>query len=180
MSESARFVLTGGPSVGKTSVIEELAARGYAVVRETARDVIEEQKARDSEVLPWRDKPAFQRRVLQIQLDREAAVSGSPVFLDRGVPDGIAYLLLDDLPVFPALLESARGRYTGVFLLEPPVPYRQDAVRFEDEETAQRIHDLVIRTYRDLGYTTVTVPPRSVAERASLVLDLVANWPPSR
>jgi len=180
MSESARFVLTGGPSVGKTSVIEELAARGYPVVRETARDVIEEQRALDSEILPWRDKPAFQRRVLRVQLEREASISGSPAFLDRGVPDGIAYLLLDDLPVFPALLESARGRYTGVFLLGPAVPYRKDAVRFEDEETAQRIHDLVAQTYAELGYAVATVPPRPVAERATMVLDLVENWPPSR
>jgi predicted ATPase len=176
MSECARFVLTGGPGVGKTSVLEALAAAGYPVVRETARDVIREQQALDSDVLPWRDKPAFQRRVLEVQLAREASVAGSPVFLDRGIPDGIAYLRLDGLPVFPELLRHAKGRYMGAFLLEPPTGYQKDAVRFEDEETAQRIHRLVEETYCSLGYRIVTVPAMTIRERVARILAEVERW----
>jgi predicted ATPase len=162
--------------VGKTSVLEVLAAAGYPVVRETARDVIEEQQALDSEILPWRDKPAFQRRVLEIQLAREASVAGSPVFLDRGIPDGIAYLRLDGLPVFPELLRYSKGRYTGVFLLEAATGYQKDAVRFEDEETARRIHSLVEETYRSLGYRIVTVPAMPIGERVAMILAEVERW----
>ncbi|MDP6359601.1 MAG: AAA family ATPase, partial [Planctomycetota bacterium] len=38
------YVLTGGPAVGKTTLIEHLAANGHTTIRESARDVIEEQK----------------------------------------------------------------------------------------------------------------------------------------
>ena len=41
MSTNGRiFVLSGGPSTGKTTVIERLSAAGYPVVREAAADVL--------------------------------------------------------------------------------------------------------------------------------------------
>ncbi|MBI2194593.1 MAG: ATP-binding protein [Planctomycetes bacterium] len=175
MTTTCRFVLTGGPGVGKTALLEHLAARGYTVVRETARDLIEEQKALNSTVLPWRDATAFQKRVLEIQLDKESMASGQVVFLDRGVPDGMAYLLLYGLAVLPELVEHGRGRYTGVFLLEPLAGYQKDTVRREDARTARRIQELLEKAYRDLGYEPVRVPPLSVEERAQLVLAAISH-----
>ena len=39
------FVVTGGPGAGKTTLIERLAAQGFATVEEAGRRIIREQKA---------------------------------------------------------------------------------------------------------------------------------------
>jgi len=44
MATTTRHVITGGPGVGKTTTLELLASRGYATVRETARDIIAAQQ----------------------------------------------------------------------------------------------------------------------------------------
>ncbi|WP_157162808.1 AAA family ATPase, partial [Actinoalloteichus spitiensis] len=41
--EERFFVLTGGPGSGKTTILDELAARGMAVTREAGRGIIQDQ-----------------------------------------------------------------------------------------------------------------------------------------
>ncbi len=146
---------------------------GYATVREVARDVISEQMALDSQLLPWRDRPAFQRRVLQVQLQREAAVADRVAFLDRGIPDGIAYLSVGGYELFPELPEQSHGRYAGVFLLEPVTGYEPDDVRTEDAVTARALHRELGAVYRELGYEVVKVPAMPVPDRARFVVQCV-------
>lgn len=38
------FIFTGGPGSGKTSVLNELAQRGYLIVPEVARAIIKQQQ----------------------------------------------------------------------------------------------------------------------------------------
>lgn len=176
MPDGYRFVLTGGPAVGKTSLANHLAGMGYPVVRESARDVIEEQQALGSKLVPWRDRPAFQMRVLEIQLEREGLASGEVIFCDRGIPDGIAYLRLDDYDDLPELIHHGAGRYNGVFLIEPLDQYVPDNIRFEDVKTAQRVHELINEVYVELGYQPVKVPVLPLAERAEWLLERVNEF----
>ncbi len=165
------YVLTGGPAVGKTTLIEHLAAGGPSTIRESARDVIEEQKRLGSDKLPWLDRPGFQRLVLATQLGREEAAKGKVAFLDRGIPDGIAYLKEGGYEPLPELLDHARDRYRLVFLLEPTGDYERDSVRYEDADVAEKIHRIIEETYRELGYELVKIPAASVEERAEMLLD---------
>ena len=167
------FALTGGPGVGKTALLGHLDSMGFATVREAARDVIHEQLQLDSEVLPWRDQSAFQRHVLELQLKREPVADGPVVFMDRGIPDGIAYLRAYGLSVFCEMLVHARERYEGVFLIEPHGEYVDDAERREDPEEAQMLHGVIEATYRDLGYDLVNVPSMPVARRAEFVIERI-------
>lgn len=48
-----KYVITGGPGIGKTTVIELLASRGYVIVLEVARLITEEEKSKGSDILPW-------------------------------------------------------------------------------------------------------------------------------
>jgi len=175
-----RFVLTGGPGVGKTTLLERIGTAGYSIVREAARDIIDEQLRLGTDLLPWKDQPAFQRRVLALQLERERTANGPVVFLDRGIPDGIAYLRAQGLSVFRELLEHARGRYAVAFLVEPLNGYHSDPVRREDQDVAARLHLVVEATYRDLGYDLVRVPAVSVEERSAFVIEHLPDgiWKP--
>jgi predicted ATPase len=174
-SDRRCFALTGGPGVGKTALLDHLGSMGFATVREAARDVIQEQLQLDSDILPWRDQPAFQRHVLDLQLEREDAADGPVVFMDRGIPDGIAYLKAYRLSVFRMMLENARDRYDGVFLIEPHGEYLDDAERREDAEEALMLHGVLKETYRDLGYELISVPSMSVAHRSKFVIERIEN-----
>ena len=53
------FVITGGPGVGKTTLLEALAKQGFPYVPEVAREIIREQVARNGNALPWANIPAY-------------------------------------------------------------------------------------------------------------------------
>ena len=159
--------------MGKTALLDHLGSMGFATVREAARDVIHEQLLLDSEVLPWRDQSAFQRHVLELQLKRESVADGPVIFMDRGIPDGIAYLRAYNHSVFRGMLVHARERYDGVFLIEPHGEYVDDAERREDPEEAAMLHGVIEATYRDLGYELVNVPSMPVEQRSEFVVERI-------
>src|SRR5690554_1815606 len=53
------YVLTGGPGVGKTTLLEELERRNYEIVPEIARELIKEQQKTNGQALPWKDKELY-------------------------------------------------------------------------------------------------------------------------
>lgn len=79
------YILTGGPGVGKTSVLNELEKSGYTVMPETARAIIKEQMATGGEALPWRNKGLYMQLMVEASVEsyREAISKNSllPVFL---------------------------------------------------------------------------------------------------
>ncbi|MFH7001208.1 AAA family ATPase [Flavobacterium bizetiae] len=53
------FVLTGGPGMGKTSVVDHLKSMRYKTVKEYGRDIIQQQLALGGRKLPWKDSAGF-------------------------------------------------------------------------------------------------------------------------
>ena len=70
-----RYVVTGAPGAGKTSVLRELGAQGFAVVDEAATDVIAREQQRGV-AEPWRDE-GFLTLITRLQRDR-LGPSGNP------------------------------------------------------------------------------------------------------
>ena len=81
------YVLIGGPGVGKTTVLELLASRGYAITSETARMIIEEETRKESDVLPWKNLAKFQEVVAQKQFQIEKSSQAKVRFLDRSIKE---------------------------------------------------------------------------------------------
>lgn len=50
-NQDKRFILTGTPGSGKTSVIKELEKLGHAVIHEAATDVISIEQAKGCDAL---------------------------------------------------------------------------------------------------------------------------------
>jgi predicted ATPase len=50
------IVLTGGPGVGKTTLLNELHKQGFSIVEEDARRIIREQLEADADGLPGKIK----------------------------------------------------------------------------------------------------------------------------
>ena len=71
-----RYILTGTPGSGKTSILHELKRQGYAVVEEAATDVIaREQGLGNSE--PWLQAD-FIESIVRVQKQRQLEASTSP------------------------------------------------------------------------------------------------------
>jgi predicted ATPase len=164
-------VITGAPCSGKTAVIEELARRGHPTVPETARAYIDRELAHGRRLAEIKADPlAFEGHIYRTKLQLEGRLAAEkPLFLDRGLPDSIAYFILEGLD--PELPRSGcrQVRYQRVFLFER-LDFLVDPVRSEDAPTAARIEHLIEEAYTGLGYSLVRVPVLSVAARADYVL----------
>jgi len=165
-------VITGAPSSGKTSVIKELAHRGFAIQGEVARELIELgiSQGRTLEAIR-RDAAALQKGILEVALAREMALDlNTLIFMDRGLPDSIAYFKLAGLDGMEATAISYLFRYRAVFIFDR-LPIIKDDVRTESEILADKIDKMLEENYRAVGYTPVRVPVMPVPARANFILE---------
>ncbi len=168
--QTLRYAITGGPGIGKTTVLNILSGLGYNIVPEAAREVIEAEQAVGGDAVPWKDADKFQVKVLDLQLKYEGAVSGQSVFCDRGIVDGHGYCAFFGDKAPEAIAELGRGRYAKVFILDRLPVYENDSARLEDEKTAIGIHQAVIDAYRSFGYDPILVPVLPPKERVDYML----------
>ncbi len=171
-----RIVITGGPSVGKTTLIALLQERGYPVIEEQATKTIKEGK-----YLPWEDRNAFQQEVLHRQVDEEARLNddGRVIFLDRGVFDGEAYFIYDKLFVPTAFSRLNADRYDLAFLVEELPFFETNDVRRENIEFTREISNILERCYIKRGVPVVRVPFMTPEERVNLIISETRKLVPS-
>jgi predicted ATPase len=166
------FVITGGPGSGKTTTVNLLSARGYTTTIEHARHYIDSQRQNGKTVEEIRKhQEEFQMRVLEMQIEQEAALAPDElVFLDRAIPDALAYYRFLNLPVSQKLVDALQKvNYRKVFVLEV-LPLVQDYARREDEAAQKKIHQLLIEVYESLGLPVVHVPVLPPEERVQFIL----------
>lgn len=165
------IIITGGPSSGKSTVLEYLKTKGYPITAEIARVFIDEEIAKGKTLTEIRaNEKGFQDRVLQIKIELEEQIPPEQLtFFDRGIPDSIAYLKISGGDITQALYASQKRRYMAVFLFDQ-VPFEQDYARTKDEKEANRIGQLLHEAYAYLGYDVFRVPLMSVEERAQFIL----------
>ena len=166
------YVVTGGPSCGKTTTVNALHERGYRTTIEESRHYLELQCSNGKTVEEVeRNRRLFQRKVLNMQIDQESRLHPQDVvFLDRAIPDTRAYsrfLGIKEDPRLPELLQ--RVSYRKVFILDL-LPLVRDYVRTEDEVAQRMIHQCLIQVYEELGSPIVRVPVMPVADRVDLIL----------
>ena len=169
-----RFVVISGCSGGgKSTLLSELARRGYATVEEPGRRIVREELQSDGRALPWVDGVAFARRAIETALADLAAAAGQAgwVFFDRGLVDAAS--ALEQLTGEPALeqLEAARRYHRRIFLTPPwPEIYVTDEERRHGLEAGVEEYERLLQVYPALGYEVTIVPKVPVGERADFVL----------
>jgi predicted ATPase len=165
------YVITGGPSSGKTSVVKELERLGYKVYYEAARIFIDKEMAAGKSIKEIRgDEADFQRKILKMKLEIEdSAPKDKIVFFDRAIPDSIAYYQICGANSKEVLECCSGKKYEKIFFLEP-LPFEDDYARVEDKATVEKLNKLLKECYLNLGYEVIEIPVLAVKERVEMIL----------
>jgi len=166
------YVITGGPSSGKTTTVNLLSSKGYKTTIEHARHYLDTQRSNGRTVEEVRrNQLEFQRGILDMQIEQENSLSpGEVTFLDRAIPDALAYYRFLNLPVDEKLREAIEAvSYKKIFVLDC-LPLVQDYARKEDEAAQKKIHALLTKVYESLPFPVVHVPVLPAEERVDFIL----------
>lgn len=178
---SRRFVLSGGPCIGKSTVLRELGKRGYQTVPEVFTLLFEQAAHNNALDTFFEDPDKLPFYLLDEQLRLESCLSATlPAFLDRSAVDIIAYGDYFNSPMPDTLRNAADRHYDLVFFLEP-LPehlYVTTAVCKESPQEALKLHDVLKNAYRARGYTghqMIDVPFGTPEQRAQYILDTITH-----
>ena len=177
--ENYRFIVTGGPGSGKTSLINALSDKGYKVFPEIAAKLMESGvKAPVSKPEPKIGR-AFAAAVLKERIRYYTEADKSNLnFYDRGIPDSLGFLnyLGQDVPEGLKRSISKYPYNNNAFILPPwKEIYVQDNIRMEDFEIAVKIYNSIRLIYLEYGYKLWTVPKIPVEERVGFVLQTISG-----
>lgn len=166
------YVITGGPSSGKTTTVNLLKERGYITTFEHARHYLDTQRLKGRTIEEVRkQQKEFQLGVLEMQIEQENQILPEVlVFLDRAIPDALAYYRFLNLPEDEKLTEALRTvSYKKIFILDC-LPLVNDYARTEDAAAQKQIHALLIEVYQALGFPVIQVPVLPPEERVDFIL----------
>jgi len=166
--EIKKYVVTGGPGCGKTTILNLLQGRGYGIVPEAARVVLRENPAMVGLDL--------QKAIVSKQIELESRVNGGSVsaFLDRGILDNKAYAdyfgcgFIDN---YKDVVSKANYQ-TKVFYLKPLSRefYQNDSERRESYEEAVKIGEKIQNTYLEHGYNVIALDPSTPEDRLEKII----------
>ena len=173
---SKTIVITGGPGTGKSSIIHDLKERGYTCFDEISRQVTLDARKKGIEQLFLTKPLLFSEKLLEgrrSQYETAKTLSDPLIFLDRGLPDVLAYMdyVGDSYPEY--FIETCNQlRYEHVFVLAPwESIFESDNERYENFEQSEMIHQHLIRTYKGFGYDLIDVPFESIEKRTDFILE---------
>ena len=178
IQKTKRIVLAGGPSTGKTTLINHLISKGYTCEEEISRKVILEAQAKGIEQLFLTDPLLFSQKLLEgrfQQYKNAENTEASLLFYDRGMPDVTAYMDYVNAWYPHNFAETIHNnRYDLVFLLPP---WREihvtDNERYESFEIGTIIYEYLKKGYKQFDYTVIEVPFGDVKSRANFILKTI-------
>jgi predicted ATPase len=178
-----RYIITGAPGAGKTTVLAALRDRGYAVVEEAATDVI----AREHSL--GRDHPEHDTdftdaiALLQRQRQKQPAPPAATVqVFDRSPICTLALAHYLGRPVTPILAREVdrvvaqriyQPRVFFVHLLGFITPTAARRITFAQSVQFERFHQ---QAYRDHGFELIDVPAGTPEERVRLIDRSIGAW----
>ncbi len=162
-----RFIITGAPSTGKSSLINKLSNMGYECFNEVSRSIIKNEKIEKINKDLNFEMEIFKKRKKQYQLAKVLH------FYDRSIVDILAYLNISKIKPPTQILEFLKNnKYEqNVFFLKPwKEIYKKDNQRFEEFKHAEIINYNLEIVYKNLNYNLIEIPKMSIIQRAKYVV----------
>ena len=136
------IVIIGGPGTGKSTIIDGLIEKGFCCYPEISRQVTLEARKQGIEQLFLENPLLFSELLLEgrkKQFKNATEEKHDVVFIDRGIPDVLAYMhyIGDSYPT-DFDLACRENLYTKIFILPPWEDiYVSDEARYESFETSK-------------------------------------------
>ena len=147
------IVLTGGPGVGKTSIIQRLKEINYPVRKEVFTELFRkaQDEGRFNEAFLHSRKLIHDLVSAQVDLESQATQS-EIVFLDRGRID--IWGFAKNMEIIPDQKDQKKledVRYDAIFVVDPMPKkfYDQNAVRRQSYEESLEHHQALIERYTE-------------------------------
>ncbi len=180
MSEKISFVGAGG--TGKTALINEIkldfvGQNEVVFVEEAARQFFSMNYIPESDRFAFTAQARIQAQALANEVEAESSWPRL-VFCDRSVLDAPVYVAAHgDRVGGLKLLDRIKywlPTYSRIFIMDPMgVPFKNDAVRKENENTRQHIHETFLEFFTEHGIPyrllSGTIHERKAAAEASMV-----------
>jgi predicted ATPase len=171
-------VITGGPGAGKTTLLLALQARGYTIVGDSARAIIQDRRRRG--LSPRPNAYDFVHETLRMDIENFVHHAATPghVFFERCVLDALCGLdRITPLNASDLSMWLSKYQYCSKVFVLPPwnAIYVNDAERDHTFEHAESVNRIAQEWYRRCGYQVIEVPMVSVDERCMYVLEALAN-----
>jgi predicted ATPase len=169
-------VITGAPSSGKSTLIDQLVDRGFQTVPEAGRQYVEREMAKGRTMDEIRENmAAIQIGIKDMQSEIEHSLRANDgLFLDGAVPGSLAWYRAFGLNPNEILPECFHHRYASVFILDP-LPFQENGARNGDAPIVGHLDEWLARDYSSLGYHVVRVPVLSIQERLAFVLERLSE-----
>ncbi|WP_323037809.1 AAA family ATPase [Pararhodobacter sp.] len=159
-------VLSGCSGGGKSTLLEALAALGFATVPEPGRRIV----ARAATPL---GPEAFARHAMDVSMTdwQQAQAREGRVFFDRGLVDAVA-AFVHATNITPPEAEGLGSRYDSPVFLVPPWPeiYVTDTERQHGFSEAVAEYERLCKIYPRFGYKVITLPKAPTVERVAFVV----------
>lgn len=178
-SGQPRFVLTGGPGVGKTTVINALKEAGYQTVPESYTALWNQTQPHHLETY-FGGLVAFREKLMDYQVALEDAIDPSqPAFLDRSTVEIVAFGELYNIEMAQRILDIPyNDRYDLIFFLDPLPEELYDKPEELACTRAQSlaIHEYLQKAYTDRGFPIVEVPFDTSVKRMAFILEAIRRF----
>ncbi len=171
-----RYIITGTPGCGKTSVIRALELTGASVVSEAATDLIAFRQAQ-GDMAPWKHSN-FIDDIVRLQKHRQIDMCddySNLHFYDRSPICTYALALYLGFEPSPNLMDEIKRIHKydiyekqAFFLENLGFITNTDArqISFEDSVKFEQVHR---DAYAKFGYECVAIPAKSIDERVGII-----------
>jgi predicted ATPase len=170
------IVITGGPCVGKTTVLNLLKKQGFMVLPEQSKPIIDKYRQENEGVVPWETKDSewFQNEVFEKQLQEEKRLVGDKIcFIESSLLDRVAICEYEGVKVPDKIIdEIKKSDYEKIFFLEalPNELYEDDSHRPKGYEHSKEIRKAVETYYLNSNFKIIRVPFEKPEKRVEFIL----------
>ena len=178
-SSDRLVVLSGCSGGGKSTLLAEMARRGWPVFPEPGRQIVREQVLIGGPALPWTDPAAFAELALSraMHFFATAITDERPALFDRSIVDAVTALERMGRALPHHARAVRRCRYGRRILMVPPweALFARDGERRHGFADAVAEYEALMTSYAAKGYETLVVPRGPVAARANFLEEVLVR-----